>query len=412
MSQVDFEALEAGGARIYSVSELARELRQRLEAGFPAILVEGEVSNFSRHPSGHAYFTLKDDESQLRCVLFRSDAARLAFRPLDGECLVLFGRCTLYGKTGALQLVVAHAFRRGAGKAAEALETLRARLLAEGLFSLERKRPIPFFPNSVGIVTSRMGAALSDILSVIHRRAPCTQVFLLPVRVQGDGAAVQIRDAIEFINEWFPIEVLIVGRGGGSLEDLWAFNDEAVARAVFRSRVPVISAVGHEVNITICDEVADVRAPTPSVAAELAVPDVAALHRDLEATCSRLASAELRRRARLEERLEGFLTRYGLRAVRSRIAESVQTRDELTGRLLANVRRAFDGAGAELRERLGRLEALSPLATLGRGYAIVERLPEARLVRSAGELSPGDALRLRFARGTATARVISAEPGG
>jgi exodeoxyribonuclease VII large subunit len=411
VSQPSLEALEAGGARVYAVTELLRELRQRLESEFPYLLVEGEVSNFSRHASGHAYFTLKDEDGQLRCVLFRSDALRLSFTPADGECLVLFGRCTVYARTGALQMVVSHAFRRGAGRAAEGLEALRSKLAAEGLFNVDRKRPIPFFPTHIGVVTSRYGAALMDILSVLRRRAPCAEVYLLPVRVQGEGAAREIGEAIDFINDWFPIEVLIVGRGGGSLEDLGAFDDEGVARAVFRSRVPVISAVGHEVNVTICDQVADVRAPTPSVAAQLAVPDCAALRRTLDAAARRLVEAEARSRRRLTERLEGFLGRYGLRAVRHRLAEDAQYVDELTGQLVRGVRRGFDDAAAELRENLGRLEALSPLATLGRGYALVERLPDGRLVRGGNELAPGDQLRVRFARGEAVVRVIRAVAG-
>lgn len=408
MSRLDLESLEAAGARIYSVSELARELRQRLESSFPSVLVEGEVSNLSRLPSGHTYFTLKDDDCQVRCLLFRIESLRLGFVPADGECLVVLGRCTLYGRSGALQLVASHAFRRGAGQAAEALEALRQRLRAEGLFAPERKRPIPFFPKHIGIVTSRAGAVLHDILSVVRRRSPCTHVYLVPVRVQGDGAALEIRDAIDFITAWFPIEVLIVARGGGSMEDLGAFNDEGVARAIFRSRVPVISAVGHEVNVTICDEVADVRAPTPSVAAELAVPECAALRRGIQELSSRLVAAEARRRLELAERLEGFRTRYGLRAVESRIVQAAQVCDELTARLARGMRRGLDDGHAEIGEKLGRLEALSPLATLARGYAIVERLPSGRVVRSAHELRPRDELRLRFAQGEARARVTGA----
>jgi exodeoxyribonuclease VII large subunit len=411
VSQPSLAALEASGARVYRVAELVRELRRRVESDFPMLLVEGEVSNVSRQPSGHAYFTLKDEESQLRCVLFRGDALRLGFLPVDGDCLVLFGKCTVYPRSGALQMLVSFAFRRGVGKTAEGLEALRRRLSAEGLFAPERKRCIPFFPRRVGIVTSRRGAALFDIVSVIRRRAPCTEVFLLPVRVQGDGAAREISEAIDFINDWFPIEVLIVGRGGGSLEDLWAFNDEEVARAVFRSRVPVISAVGHEVNLTICDEVADVRAPTPSVAAELTVPDVVALQETVQSLTARLIDCEARQRARLAARLEGFLSRYGLRAVRGRIAEGAQELDELLLRLSRGMHRKVERADSGLRERLGRLQALSPLATLQRGYVLVERIPGRELIRAADELARDDLLRLRFARGEAEAKVLRVRDG-
>jgi exodeoxyribonuclease VII large subunit len=410
VSRLDLEALEASGVRVYKVGELVADLRQSLETAFPPLLVEGEVSNFSRQPSGQLYFTLKDRESQLRCVCFRTEALRLGFVPRDGECLVLFGRCTVYPKTGALQLVVARAFRRGAGEAAEAFERLRERLRTEGLFSPQRKRPIPFFPKGVGIITSRAGAALFDILSVLRRRAPCVGAFVLPVRVQGEGASWEIAEAIDFINEWFPIEVLIVGRGGGSLEDLAAFNDEAVARAVFRSRVPVISAVGHEVNVTICDEVADLRAATPSVAAEHAVPDCTGLLRGVDGLALRLVKAEHNRRIRLGNRLEGFIGRYGLRALHHRLRDDSQYLDDSTLRLVRAIRGDLHATGGELREKLGRLEALSPLATLARGYAIVERLPRRELVRNAQALSPGDRLRLRLAEGEAAATVTGTYP--
>jgi exodeoxyribonuclease VII large subunit len=303
-------------------------------------------------------------------------------------------------------MVVTRAFRRGAGKAAEALEALKRRLADEGLFAHERKRKPPFWPRTLGVVTSRSGAVIHDILAVLRRRSPATEVYLFPVRVQGDGAGREIAAAIDAITERFPIEVLIVGRGGGSSEDLSAFNDERVARAVFRSRVPVISAVGHEVDFTLCDLVADVRAPTPSVAAELAVPDTRALLRTLEATTARLCECEARGRARLAQRLNGFLTRYGLRALRNRIADGTQMTDELAERLAAATRRLVEDARADLQEKLGRMEALSPLATLGRGYALVERLPERSLVRSAAQLAAGDEVRLRFASGEARARVI------
>lgn len=413
MSPLDLEALEREGARVWSVSELVRELKHRLEADFPMLLVEGEVSNFALHPSGHCYFTLKDDDGQLRCCLFRSEAARLGFLPVDGECLVLFGRVTVYGRKGELQMVVARAFRRGAGRAAEALEALKRRLADEGLFAHERKRAVPFSPRALGIVTSRSGAVIHDILVVLRRRSPATEVYLFPVRVQGEGAAVEIARAIEAITERFPIEVLIVGRGGGSFEDLSAFNDESVARAVFRSRVPVISAVGHEVDVTLCDLAADVRAPTPSVAAELAVPDTRALLSSLESMTARLFECEARGRARLARRLDGFLTRYGLRAVRNRISDGTQTTDELAARAIGGVRRRLDDCRVTLQEKVGRLEALSPLATLGRGYALVERLPERRLVKAAEQLSVGDDVRLRFASGEARARVlrVDVEPG-
>jgi exodeoxyribonuclease VII large subunit len=411
LSALDLEVLEREGARVWSVGELVRELKQRLESDFPMLLVEGEVSNLALHPSGHCYFTLKDDESQLRCCLFRSDAARLGFVPVDGECLVLFGRVTLYGRKGELQMVVTRAFRRGAGKAAEALEALKRRLAEEGLFAHERKRKAPFFPRALGVVTSSSGAVIHDILAVLRRRSPATEVYLFPVRVQGDGAGREIAVAIDAITRRFPIEVLIVGRGGGSSEDLSAFNDERVARAVFGSRVPVISAVGHEVDFTLCDLVADVRAPTPSVAAELAVPDTRALLRGLEATTARLCECEARGRVRLALKLDGFLTRYGLRALRNRITDGTQTTDELAARVAAAARRRVEDARSALQEKLGRLEALSPLATLGRGYALVERLPERSLVRSAAQLSVGDDVRLRFASGEARARVVNPDEG-
>ena len=259
--------------RVYSVSELTRDLKSLIEGRFPPVWVEGEISNFVRHSSGHFYFTLKDSDAQLSCVMWRGRNQNLVYKPQDGLKAIAMGNLTIYEKQGRYQLDVILLQPAGVGDLQMAFEALKKKLEQEGLFSLQHKKPIPAFPESVGVVTSPTGAAIRDIVSVIRRRFPAVEIILRPCRVQGEGAAEDIADSIRELNDHGMSDVLIVGRGGGSLEDLWAFNEEVVARAIYNSEIPVVSAVGHEIDFTISDFVADLRAPTPSAAAELVVQD-------------------------------------------------------------------------------------------------------------------------------------------
>ena len=260
-------------SRVFTVTQLARRIRDTLDAGFGSVWVSGEISNWKRAMSGHCYFSLKDDESRLDAVLFRTQARALVFQPDDGMQVVVAGRAGLYPASGKLQLYVDAMEPLGLGALQRAFEQLKERLAAEGLFAIERKRPLPRFPRAIGIVTALRGAAIHDMLTTLARRWPLARVLVRPVRVQGDGAAADVAAAIGDLNRVPGVDVLIVGRGGGSLEDLWAFNEEVVARAIVASAVPVVSAVGHEVDFTIADFVADLRAPTPTAAAALVAPD-------------------------------------------------------------------------------------------------------------------------------------------
>src|SRR2546427_4549224 len=296
---------------LYTVSALTALLRVHIESAFSNIWVEGEGSNLRIPTSGHAYFTLKDAASQMRAVLFRSVGRSLRFALQDGMQLVCRGRVTVYEPKGDYQVIVEYAEPKGVGALQLAFEQLKARLAAEGLFDQARKRPLPFFPRRIGVVTSATGAAIRDIVQVAHKRDPGITIVLNPVAVQGESAAGEIARAIEELNELGGFDVLVVGRGGGSLEDLWAFNEELVARAIAASRIPVVSAVGHEIDFTIADFVADVRAPTPSAAAALVVPDRVEIARGLARTDGALRAALVRRVARLRERVSALERRLG-----------------------------------------------------------------------------------------------------
>ncbi len=376
----------ASNGQAYTVSSVNALVREFLEGAFPPLWVAGEVSGWKRYASGHCYFSLRDANAQLRCVMFRSDAQRLPTDPEEGMKVRALGRITLYERRGDFQLVVRELEAEGAGGLWRlAFERLRDRLEAEGLLAPERKRLLPRSPATVAVVTSPSGAALHDILHVIERRAPWTRVILSPARVQGDGAAEEVAQAIERVGRYGEADVVIVGRGGGSIEDLWAFNEEVVARAIAASPVPVISAVGHEVDVTIADLVADVRAPTPSAAAEAAVPDGRVLKRHLRDLRDRLPAA-LRR------------------TVAERRGELLFQRTALS--------RAIDGVLREQRERLnhatGKLEALSPLAALRRGYA-VPLDDNGRVLRGTSAFATGSRFRLRVADGSVSCRVEGVE---
>jgi len=382
-----------------TVTQLNRYVKFLLEESEPlrGLCVAGELSNFKDHGSGHWYFTLKDAGAAVPAVMFRDANRRLRFLPQNGMRVLLRGRASLYERDGKFQLYVDDMQPDGLGALYMAYEQLKERLAAEGLFDAARKRPLPAFSGRVGVITSETGAAVRDILQILARRCPATQVILCPVQVQGEGAAAQIAAAVELFNRRRAADVLIVGRGGGSLEDLWAFNEEITARAVAGSSIPVISAVGHETDTTICDFAADLRAPTPSAAAELAVPDIGDLLYTALAQKERIARAmgELVRARR--EALNALTGRRVLQrpeelayAARQRLDSAVQrARTAMRARVLAE-RGRFAHAAA-------RLDAMSPLAVLTRGYAIA--LKNETPVVSARQLDPGDKLRLRLREG-------------
>ena len=384
--------------KVWTVSEVNRSVREMLEDYLPPLWVSGEVANWTAHRSGHRYFTLKDDQAQLRCVMWRSDARRLPIDPENGMNVRALGGLTLYEARGDYQLTVRQLEARDAeGLWRLAFEKLRNKLDAEGLLDPARKRPLPRFPQSVGIVTSATGAALKDMLTVIRRRAPWTRVVVRSCRVQGEGAALEVARAIRVLADSGAAEVLIVGRGGGSIEDLWAFNEEQVARAIAACPLPVISAVGHEIDLTIADLVADHRAPTPTGAAEAAVPDGMLLAETLRGVPVRLsralrAAAERRGRwltdaaARLERGVRGRLMPERGRAVSrwERLAGAVQRRLERRRQLLAAV--------------AGKPDALSPLATLRRGYGVAHA-EDGRVLRRRSDFPPGLPFRLRIVDG-------------
>ncbi len=393
---------------LLSVARLVALLRETVEDNFVQVLVEGEISNYARPASGHAYFTLKDDKAQLRSVMFRPYNRLLRFVPENGMQVICGGRISLYEPRGELQMVVETMEPKGLGGLQVAFAQLKERLESEGLFAPERKRPLPGFPRCIGVVTSASGAAIHDILNVLRRRLTGVRIILRPTQVQGRGAAADIASGIADLNRQGEADVLIVGRGGGSLEDLWAFNEEEVARAIYASHIPVISAVGHETDVTIADLVADLRAPTPSAAAEMVAKSRLELEGHLDHLSMRLASQMRSRLNLLEERVEGLARR-----LRSPIEDLQQCRgriDELEQRLQKQMVREVATRHEKLGALTGRLDALSPLGVLKRGYAIVMHSESGEAVRRAEDVALGDPLHIRLKQGHLQARVTEVEP--
>jgi exodeoxyribonuclease VII large subunit len=435
---------------VLTVSELTARIKTQLAEGFPSLWVEGEISNLRIPGSGHAYFTLKDDHAQLRAVLFRGRNRHVRFKLEDGLQVLAWGGLDVYAARGEYQLVVELLEPKGVGALQLAFEQLKQRLAGEGLFAEARKRPLPAFPRTIGIVTSPTGAAIRDMLHVIGRRFGDLRILLCPVRVQGDEAPGEIVAALENLARVPDLDVVIVGRGGGSIEDLWAFNDERVARAIAGCPVPVISAVGHETDFTIADFVADLRAPTPSAAAELVVREkrevmraVATLHARLRQAMTaqmtrrreRLALLAGRRvlteperalrdhhrrlddlrgrlhaAARAQHRHVGHRVALATNALKSlhplaRISSNAAVLVQLRGRLRAAAAHRVTGARHRVGAAVGRLESLSPLAVLGRGYSLT-RTPSGAVVRRAAGIVPGDAIEILLHEGTLGARVI------
>jgi exodeoxyribonuclease VII large subunit len=389
--------------RFFTISELNQIIKGTLEQELDGLWVVGEVSNFRVPPSGHYYFTLKDDKSQISAVMFRRQGLGLAFAPKNGMEVLCFGKVSLYPVRGDLQLYVENMEPRGPGALYLAFEQLKKRLSAEGLFAEARKKALPFLPASIGIVTSEKGAALRDMLRIIGDRYPDRRIIVRPVKVQGEGAAAEIASGITELGGSGQVDVMIVGRGGGSLEDLWAFNEEIVARSIFASPVPVISAVGHEIDFTIADFVADLRAPTPTAAAEVVVPRRSELVDQVMDLEEQLLQWMRRKLELAREDWRGFVKR--LADPDRKLRETQQHVDELSVDL---VRRWRDRV-RQLRDRLvqegGRLDALSPLAVLDRGYSIAHKIPEEKLVKDTASLAIGDFLRVTFAKGKAICRV-------
>ena len=418
-------------AKVFTVSELTRSIRGALETKFAAVWVQGEISNYKLQPSGHRYFTLKDHRAQISCVIWRDTILPPRQSLADGAQVQVYGTVTVFEARGQYQLNVQVIQPRGVGILQAKFEALKRKLETEGLFAPERKRPLPKFPHRIGIVTSPSGAAVRDMLNVLRRRAPWLQVLINPVRVQGTGAAQEIAVAIrEFAtpNQIFaPVDVIVVTRGGGSIEDLWEFNEEIVARAIFHSAVPIVSAVGHEIDFTICDFVADLRAPTPSVAAELIVPDVMDLQRQID-RCSRTLGRQFLNRVRdaqqrldharetlqrcLAHKIEGYKSAldHALRVMQARspLHELMMRRNhfaDLYRRLLAGPGRLLENARHRFSRIEGILRVLGPDATLRRGYSITMN-DRGQIIRTTALVRPKMKIRTRISDGEFGAEVL------
>jgi exodeoxyribonuclease VII large subunit len=396
--------------RVLSVSQFTAQLKSVVESNFSSVWVAGEVSNFSRPQSGHCYFTLKDDGAQLRAVIWRTAASRLKFDLQDGLEVVCRGSLDVYPPRGSYQMVVSEIEPRGIGALELALRKLREKFAAEGLFDPDRKRALPTFPKRIGFVTSPTGAAVHDFLQVLKRRWRGVEVFIIPARVQGTGAAEEIAAGIRLANRMRPaLDVLVVGRGGGSLEDLWSFNEEPVVRAIAASKIPTVSAVGHEIDVTLADLVADVRALTPTEAAERVVPssaDVSEMVRLLNDRLQRTLGIQL---ASLRQRLDAIFSRPALARPLEFIHNQSRLVDELGVRLHSAMRLGMRDQEQRLMALSGKLDSLSPLAVLGRGYSLTQDAKSEKLVTSVKQLKTGSEIRTRLAEGSVVSVVEKIE---
>lgn len=375
------------------------------------VLVKGELSNFKAHSSGHMYMSLKDETGVMRAVMFRSSAAKLNFKPQNGMKVVAHGRVTVYERDGQYQLYIDHMQQDGIGDLYVAFEQLKNKLSAEGLFDPAHKKPLPKYPKRVGVVTAPTGAAIRDIINVLTRRFSYSDVVLYPVLVQGENAAQSIVSAIRYMNETHGADVLIVGRGGGSIEDLWAFNEEIVARAIYDSEIPIISAVGHEIDFTIADFAADLRAPTPSAAAELAVPAQSELSEKFHNVYVRLYGQVQRMLERKELELKRFRERPVLLNPTVKLEEQQIYIDRLRQDFITRAERVMEQKKKELGILASKLDGLSPLGTLSRGYAVAKGA-DGRVVRSAKQVNIGDEMTVLLEDGTVKTQVLECEAGG
>lgn len=389
-----------------TVTQLNKYLKDKFEAdeNLGAILVKGEISNFKNHYTGHLYFTLKDENSLIKCIMFKSYAERLAFKPKDGMKVMVFGAVSVFERDGVYQIYAKSMIEDGMGDLHEQFEQLKAKLEKEGLFDDEHKKSIPLYPKTIGVLTSQTGAVIRDIINVSTRRNPNVYIRLLPVPVQGPGAAEQIAEKIKIMNEKKLADVLIIGRGGGSLEDLWPFNEEIVARAIYESELPIISAVGHETDFTIADFVADLRAPTPSAAAELAVPDVYELKQ-------KISNCKNRCRMSLKKQVELMKMRYE-KCMKSRVftdpLRKIRDMDVILDlyiqRLEVKIKNIQKDKNTSYIEIVTKLDALSPLKTLTRGYTLTEK--DGKIIKSARDLKENDSVKLKFIDGEKNAIIF------
>ena len=397
--------------QVLSVGQINEYIKNRLDhdPGLHNIAIRGELSNYKIYPSGHHYFTIKDGTGAMKCVMFKSAAMRLRFRPENGMKVIAMGSISVYVRDGVYQLGCTGMVMDGIGDLYAAFEQLKTKLAAQGLFDPAHKKPLPKYPATIGIVTSEAGAAVHDMLRILRKRYPLTKVRLLPVRVQGVEAPAEIAGAIAYANNHNLADLLIVGRGGGSMEDLWCFNDEMVARAIYESRIPVISAVGHEPDVTISDFVADLRAATPSNAAELAVPDQDALRQTLDELHSAMAVAMQAKIVRAGERLSNLAERPVLKSPLASFESRKKALDLLENRLIAAQSRNVAKARQRFVANVSKLDAMSPLKVLTRGYALVAK-EDGQLVRSVSDVKPKDPIAVRVSDGTIVASVIGGTP--
>ena len=389
-----------------TVTQLNKYLKDRFDEdeNLKAILVKGEISNFKNHYTGHLYFTLKDENSLIKCIMFKSYAERLAFKPKDGMQVMVFGSVSVFERDGAYQIYVKSMLEDGMGDLHERYEQLKKQLEEEGLFDEKHKKAIPLYPKEIGVLTSQTGAVIRDIINVSTRRNPNVHIRLLPVPVQGAGAAEKIAEKIKIMNDKKLADVIIVGRGGGSLEDLWPFNEEIVARAIYNSEIPIISAVGHETDFTIADFVADLRAPTPSAAAELAVPDVYELKQKINSYQNRYRNSLKKKIELMKLRYEKCMKSRAFTDPTRKIKDQYMILDKYVKRLETKINILQKDKKTQFIELVSKLDTLSPLKTLTRGYCLTEK--ENKIIKSASELKKNDNIKLKFYDGEKTANIL------
>lgn len=394
--------------QILSITQINEYIQGKMNADpmLTQVAVRGEISNYKCYPSGHHYFTLKDEASALKCVMFKGNAIALRFRPANGMKVIALGRISVYPRDGAYQLYCSAMSVDGVGDLYAAFEQLKAKLASKGLFDPEKKKKLPKYPGTIGVVTSSAGAAVHDILRILRKRYPLAQVKLLPVRVQGAEAPDEIAAAIRYANAHHLADLLIVGRGGGSLEDLWAFNDERVAYAIYESEIPIVSAVGHEPDVTIADYVADLRAATPSNGAELAVPDQDALLQNLDALNGAMAAALSRQLKLAAQRLDALAASPALRSPTAYLERKEKDLRLLKNRMISAQERMISASNARFVSCVAKLDAMSPLKVLSRGYAMAQT-ENGELLRSIHQVNPGNSILVNISDGTITASVLN-----
>ena len=395
---------------VLSITQLNEYIRSRMDSDplLAQVAVRGEISNYKLYPSGHHYFTLKDESGALKCVMFKGNAMRLRFRPENGMKVIAMGKVSVYPRDGAYQLYCTAMAMDGVGDLYAAFEQLKRKLEAQGLFDPARKQPLPKYPGTIGIITSSAGAAVHDMLRILRKRYPLTRVRLLPVRVQGAEAPGEIAAAIRYANYWHLADLLIVGRGGGSIEDLWAFNDEQVAYAIYESEIPVISAVGHEPDVTISDFVADLRAATPSNAAELAVPDQDALRQNLDAVTGAMVTSLNRQLKSARQHLEVLSRSQALQSPDGYLKQREKGLELLTNRLISAQNQNITRKNQQYIAAVSKLDAMSPLKVLARGYAMAQN-KAGSVLRSVKQVEPGERIAIRLCDGKLTATVMNKE---